>query len=220
VRAWREVEAALAADDEARVRAAGKEAGRWYSRTLRARPRVQVHATGRRWPFVHVHRLPPSPILYANAHDGHRQAGHRIRAWWFERRFQRIRGKLMKCAAERLEEQQWAFAYANYDWCAIVGRYDTLEDIAHAHVAVCLWKMGDDGHAEAEWSRARERGCWALMARAELAAWFEEIGIDPSVPGDETTDIDEILEQCEGQWPGGLTLVRMPPGAGGRGDEE
>lgn len=197
VRAWRELERAWTKGDPEKVKAAGKEAGKWYSRAIRARPRVQLDYVGFAPPFLKWHLIPRSPILYANAHDGHRYAGHRLRAWWLEWRFLRLRKTFQKRGWKRIETRQWRAAHAFFEWIYIVGRNDELEAWAHTYAAICLWKDGRTDEAEHAWKRARTRGPVTLLARANLAWFLEQWGLDSSVPGDEPTDEEGVTDLVE-----------------------
>ncbi len=193
VRAWRALEHAHAAGDEAAAKREGAEAGRWYSRAIRARPRIQVDALGFHWPPLRFHRVPPSPILYANAYDGHHWGGHRLRARWCEWRFQLIRKSFMKRGWKLMEAQEWNRAYPYYDWVAIVGRTDLTEAWAETYAAICLWKQGFREQAELVWAQAMNRpGPFSLLARANAVFFFERWGFDSSVPGPEPTAQDEV----------------------------
>jgi hypothetical protein len=204
VRAWHGVMTAWAAGDRVSEKEAGKEAGRWYSRAIRARPLLQYAFVGLSRRPLRFHRIPPSPILYANARDGHELAGHRIRTWWLERRFTRIRTNFMKRGWNHLKALEWSSAYPYYDWVRIVGRNDDIEGFAHTYAAACLWKQGKTREAEQMWADALSRSPAALLPRANLVFHFELWGIDPSVPGKEPTDqagVEAILRQAFGDNP-------------------
>lgn len=205
LRSWRRVEKAWAEEDKDADKAAGEDAARWYSRTIRARPRLQLRRVGRR-PWRWLHWIPLSPILYANGVDAHRVAGNRIRARWLEWRFQRIRKRFWKRAWKATKAQNWARAMAFYDWVAIVGRRDEREIFATIYAAVCRWRYGQREEAEHDWAVALAHyGPMALLARANLVWFFEQWGIDATVPGDEPTSqeevtamVSEMLEEAPG----------------------
>lgn len=82
--AWSAYTEALENGDERAARHFAKESARWYSRMLRARPRIQFRGVKRQRPFLAIKTYPRSPILYGNTKDGHTAAGHRVRAKYFE----------------------------------------------------------------------------------------------------------------------------------------
>jgi hypothetical protein len=191
--AWLQVEKALSEEDNEMAVQAGKEAGKWYSRAIRARPRIQIRRGFDRRPWRWVRRVPTSPILYANAVDGHRVGGNRLRAWWCERRFQWIRKRFWKKAWAATENEKWAEASAFYDWIAIVGRKDEMEAFATTYAAICRWRHGQRTEGEHDWAQAYERhGPIALLARANLVSFFERWKIDSSVPGEQPTDQESV----------------------------
>lgn len=192
LRSWRRVEKAWAEQDKEAARAAGKDAAKWYSRTIRARPRLQLKRVGRP-PWRWLHWIPLSPILYANAVDAHRVAGNRLRARSLEWRFQRIRKRFWKRAWKATRAENWARAMAFYDWVAIVGRRDEREMFATTYAAVCRWKYGQRDEAEHDWAVAlAQYGPMALLARANLVWFLEKWGIDSSVPGSEPTSQEDV----------------------------
>lgn len=197
LRAWRSVGQAFNEGDEEGERTAGRAAAKWYSRTIRARPRIQLRRAGRPvWAWLHF--IPRSPILYANTYDAHKVARHRLRARWFEWRFQRIRKRFWKKAWRATKKQNWARAMAFYDWIAIVGRRDEREMFAATYAAITRWRYGQRQEAEHDWAMALAQfGPIALLARANLVSFFEDWEIDPAVPGDEPTDEDEVTAIVE-----------------------
>ena len=106
---------------------------------------------------MRFHRIPSSPILYANAYDGHHWGGHRLRARWCEWRFRRIRKSFMKRGWKLMEAQEWNRAYPYFDWVAIVGRSDLTEAWPETYAAICLWKQGLRKQAELIWAQAKNR---------------------------------------------------------------
>jgi tetratricopeptide (TPR) repeat protein len=107
---------------ETEARQEYKAAARWYSRAIRSRPRVRFGywtGAGR----VLLQRFPPSPLLHANAHDAHREAGHRYRTTWHGRRAGRRRSYHFRWGFKRAEKGEWERAYANFDF-ARVGSVD------------------------------------------------------------------------------------------------
>lgn len=192
LRSWRRVEKAWGEENRDAEQAAGKDAAKWYSRTIRARPRLQLRRVGRR-PWQWLHWIPLSPILYANAVDAHRVAGNQIRARFLEWRFQRIRKRYWRRAWKATEASNWARAMAFYDWIAIVGRRDERGMFATTYAAICRWKYGQRDEAEHDWAVAlAQYGPLALLARANLVWFFERWGVDATVPGDEPTRQEEV----------------------------
>lgn len=209
LRSWRRVEKAWAAEDQEAAQAAGKDAAKWYSRTIRARPRLQLKRVGRP-PWRWLHWIPLSPILYANGVDAHRVAGNRIRARWLEWRFQRIRKRFWKRAWKATKAQNWARAMAFYDWVAIVGRRDEREMLATTYAAICRWKYEQRDEAEHDWAVAlAQYGPIALLARANLIWFFKRWGIDATVPGDEPTSLEEVTALVN-------AMLEEAPGTEGR----
>lgn len=189
--AWRRAVAAWQANDADTTQREASDAAKWYGRALRARPRLQVLYVGLRRPFFAYTRFPPAPILHANLKDAHALAGHRLLAWWTERRFMRTRNKLLKRGYRRFENAQYPDAYANFDW-RVVGRQDLGESVAQVNAAVSLWLDGRPEEAEAAWGTALQSAPGALYIRAGLAQMLTDQGFDGKpVPGDEPTDLAE-----------------------------
>lgn len=197
LRAWRRVERAWSEENKEAERAAGKEAAKWYSRAIRARPRLQLRRFGRK-PWRWLHWVPLSPILYANAVDAHRVAGNRMRTRWLEWRFQRLRKRYWKRAWDATQAQNWARAMAFYDWIAIVGRRDEREMFATIYASICRWRYGQREEGEHDWAVAlAQYGPMALLARANLVWFFGQWGIDEAVPGDEPTSQEEVVAMID-----------------------
>jgi tetratricopeptide (TPR) repeat protein len=201
-RAWTRVDQALADTDEAALRHWGAIAAKWYGRTLRARPKIQILAFFWRPPFIAYKRFQRSAILYANAVDANRYARNRWRLYWYERRFQRIRLRRLNQGKEWMLKGDWQAAHAYFDW-AVVGRRDPREAYALTYSACMWWKSGENDKGMVEWARAKERGPDALYARRQLVGQLEEAGLDPDVPGDEPLDergIEELVERDYPDW--------------------
>jgi tetratricopeptide (TPR) repeat protein len=186
MRHWLAVEKAWERDEPYQAQAA--EAGRCYSRAIRARPRFQLLWRGRLWA-----RFDPSPILHANAYDAHHLAGHLLRAAWHRRRHRRTRGKFLRIAHKAMKRGNWERAYAYADW-SVVGQ----NDVEHEELTALVWRAvarqqrGELAEAEADWDDVRDRGGpFALWLRAEIAH-HEEIALPRGVPGSDTTDFAEI----------------------------
>ena len=211
LRSWHRVEEAWAEQDDETAKAAGKDAAQWYSRTIWARPRLQLKRVGQP-PWRWLHWIPPSPILYANAVDAHRVAGNQLRARSLEWRFQRIRKKFWKRAWKATRAENWARAMAFYDWIAIIGRKDEREMFATTYAAVCRWKYGQQDEAEHDWAAAlAQYGPMALLARANLVWFFERWGIDAAVPGDEPTSQEEVTAMVDTMLENGSGIERRRP---------
>jgi tetratricopeptide (TPR) repeat protein len=162
------------------------EAGMWYSRTLRARPKFKLFyktEVGRR-PFT---RFPVPPILFANARDGHQHAGHMLRARWYESRFHWKRRRMMKRGLKWLGKSEWRRAEANFDWCRTVGRGDPTEIKAEVLHGIAVLQYGDEEGAEEGWARAFALNPGeALISRAQA---FENFDLPQGIPGDGPSDL-------------------------------
>lgn len=79
--AWHRFQRLSAQGDHEGAKAAASEAAKWYSRAIRARPKLKLFTFERgRWIFFRTY--PSSAILHANAYDAHAHAGNRLRAWF------------------------------------------------------------------------------------------------------------------------------------------
>jgi tetratricopeptide (TPR) repeat protein len=188
--------------DEETAQHFARESAKWYSRMLRARPRIHFRGVRKRWPFLAVKTYPRSPILYANTKDGHAAAGHRVRARYFEWRFQRIRNRMLKLGDRHLRNAEWNLAYAHFDWASCVGRRDGTEYRAAAFAACCCWKGGRKEDGLAKWEKLAHDHPNCLVGRALMVRQLEELGLDTSVPGDEPSDIEETVDLIEARFPG------------------
>jgi tetratricopeptide (TPR) repeat protein len=84
-----------AAGDIPAARREWAAAAKLYSPAIRARPRFRFfYQDGPRIHFLKRWRMPP--VMYAHANDAHAGAGHRLRAWWYERRFRRARARMIR----------------------------------------------------------------------------------------------------------------------------
>ena len=202
IRLWIRVEAARKAEDRDGVRRNGKDAARWYGRTLRARPRLQFIGTLLRPPFVVFKTFERSPILYANTKDAHAAADHGWRARYFEWRFQRIRARHLRLGDKHLRNSAWSRAYAHFDWASIVGRHDEIEHRAQAFAACCCWKARRTKDGLAKWEKAATHHPDCLLGRALMVRQLEGLGLDTSVPGDEPTEIDDTVAYITEKFPG------------------
>jgi tetratricopeptide (TPR) repeat protein len=167
------------------------EAARWYTRTLRARPKIKflyMTPVGRR-PYT---RFTVPPILFANARDAHQRAGHRFRAGWYESRFYWKRRRLMKRGLRQLGQGKWRRAEANFDWSGSVGREDPTEVKARVFAAVAMLQYGDEEGAEAAWTDAFQLDpTAALVSRMQAAHQYD---LPQGVPGEGPTDPVEVVE--------------------------
>lgn len=141
VRAWRRFEA-ISAQHRAHSPegiSAARDAGKWYARAIRARPKVVVVSLVG-LPLWRRYRLRSrrSPILDANAFDAHSYAGHRVRARYYEIRFQHRRRRLLRGAYRDLRRGYLELGLAQLDWLEVgrhrpeVDRYDAVEAVAVA----------------------------------------------------------------------------------------
>lgn len=141
LRAWltfQRISEERGAHSEVGIKAA-REAAKWYSAAIRARPRVRVvrYADEPLWRRYRL-RSARSPILDANALDAHFFAEHSIRARYHHLRFQLRRRSLVRGAYRDLMWGYVDLAYGQLDW-AIVGRhrpelhrYDAVETVVAA----------------------------------------------------------------------------------------
>jgi tetratricopeptide (TPR) repeat protein len=173
-------------------------AAKLYSAAIRARPRFRFfYQDG---PRIHVlKRWTIPPIMYANAKDAHAGAAHRARAWWYERRFNRARSRMIKVGEKYYERGEWEPAYAYFDW-ALVGRWDETEIIARTIKNVVTLQLGKADQAEREWAETVNRAPSALVARA--AIWERDRQRLPAgLPGDQPTDppaVAELVRRLQG----------------------
>jgi hypothetical protein len=133
--------------------------------------------------------------MHANTKDAHAGAGHRLRARWYEWRFQRLRRKMLKTARKHFDARDWDGAYAYFDWC-IVGRWDDTEVMARTVRAVVTRQRGLDELAETYWAETVERAPEALLLRAAVANETDP-PLDRDVPGPEPTDYPTVIAQLK-----------------------
>ncbi|HEX5375273.1 MAG TPA: hypothetical protein VFW48_03865 [Solirubrobacterales bacterium] len=193
LRAWTASEEARAEGDFEAMKRHSRDSAKWYRRSIKARPRLQLLRVRKKSPFLVVKRFPPSPILYANAFDAYRNGGQRLRARWHEHRFQRTRVKLMNKGMAFAEEGNWVDAFANFDW-TIVGRHDQREQFMETYAACCRWKMGEQADGLARWTEIHKKTPNGVFARSIFVQQLEVAGQDSSVPGSEPTDPDSVAE--------------------------
>lgn len=157
LRAWLKFEA-IAAQHRAHSSEgieAAKEASKWYSRAIRARPRLGVvRFVG--FPIWRRYRIRSrrSLILDGNARDAHFFAGQRLRTIHHELRFVRRRRALLRGAYRDLRRGYLDLAYGQLDWIEVgrhrpeLERHDAVEATAlAARDRVCELMMAES-HAE------------------------------------------------------------------------
>jgi hypothetical protein len=141
VRAWMNVEKfpKESREDSAEAIEAAREAARWYSAAIRARPRVRLMRYGDDPPWRRYRlRSARSPILDANAFDAHALAKHRWRARYHHLRFQLRRRALVRGAYRDLMRGYLDLALGQLDWSVVgrhrpeLNRYDAVEAVARA----------------------------------------------------------------------------------------
>lgn len=170
--AWTEFERLRAAGDNNGAKAAVKEAAKWYSRAIRARPKLKVVSIeGPR--VILFRRYPRSVILHANAHDAHAHAGNRLRAWLHQTLAVKLRWRRFITGLKAFHAADWDAAYANLDW-AVVGWGDDTELVARLYRCIALRQRGQEDRADAEWAD--------LRSDARLRAFAEEIGRRHNLP--------------------------------------
>jgi tetratricopeptide (TPR) repeat protein len=199
--AWLAYTKALEAGDEETAKEHGRLAAQWYSRMLRARPRLQFAGLRRHWRFLVVKTFPRSPILYANTRDGHAAAGHRVRTRYFEWRFQRIRNGMLKRGNGYIEDGDWERAYWHFDWASCVGRRDNIEYRAATFAACLCWKAGHEKDGLAKWEELVIENPNALIARALLVMQLRDLGLDASVPGDGPLELERVVPEVLERFP-------------------
>jgi tetratricopeptide (TPR) repeat protein len=125
-------------------KARAAEAARWYGRAIRARPKIRFFFRNpQRGQIELVTRFETPPIMFANARDGHREAGHAIRWRWYEWRFRLRRRRFMKKGEKAMRKGRYRSAIAYFDWVASVGRHDAFEGDAAIELKVAL-EMRDE----------------------------------------------------------------------------
>ncbi len=151
-------------------------AATWYSRAIRARPKLRLRRVGRHF---HVQRYPRSAMLHANAWDAHHLAGHRLRSRYHRWRFHRRRTSLWGDAIRAMRDDDWPKAYANFDW-QIVGYKDLPEIAARVGRAIALKQLGRE---EAASTAYREAVAIDEQAAADIrATMLSEFALTRGVP--------------------------------------
>lgn len=161
---WNKGEALLASGEADAARREFKQAARWDTRALWARPRLRV---GRRpfpirvrgrvicaplIPRLKRYRIPP--IMFGAATEAHEAAGNRLRAGYYGLRHRRRVNRLMKLAETGLAHQDWDAAYANFDWVSR-GKATVHSCLALVGRAVALQQLGQPGLASESLARAQ-----------------------------------------------------------------
>ncbi len=147
------------------------DAARWYTRAIRARPKVRFMYRRPGRPKEIVTRFVIPPVMFANAKDAHKAAGHRVRAAWYERRFQRKRSKLVKKGERCLRKAQWRKAIAWLDWASSTGRRDLIDAETLTMLAIALKEAGrPDSRVEAVLKHALEIDSEMVEMTLEIAA--------------------------------------------------
>jgi hypothetical protein len=192
--AWWRGQAARRAGDEATALEVFRDAARFYSAALRARPKFRFFAMVRiddQPVWQAFLRYPPNPLLRGNALDAHRESGHRWRATWHGRRLARQRKRMLRAGLKFFARALWHRAYARFDW-VVIGVNDLMDTYARVYRAVALRQMGKEEQAEAEWQSIRDADPFALLTRALMLRDTEAHPLDRGLPGTETTDLDVI----------------------------
>lgn len=134
-RAYHAYSEELHAGHKNKARAA--EAARWYTRAIRARPKIRFfYRNPQRGQIELVTRFETPPIMFANARDGHKEAGHAIRWRWYEWRFCLRRRGFLRKGEKAMRKGRYQSAIAYFDWVASVGRHDALEGDAAIELKV------------------------------------------------------------------------------------
>jgi tetratricopeptide (TPR) repeat protein len=200
--AWMEAQAAEEDGDVDRAREHYAEAGRRYAKAIRLRPRIRLFA------WYGSQRLlwavyPPAAILRANLADVHDALERRLRSKWQWWRCERKRDKLIRRGLRRFAHAEWRFAYANFDW-AFTGRGDFRDTVALVYRSVAAYQYGDDDEAERLWEQAVARQPFALITRAAMLRDPAAHPLECGLPGQESTDLEEVMQQ--------LGMPIPPPG--------
>jgi tetratricopeptide (TPR) repeat protein len=188
--AWSKAEAAAAAGDTHDAAQYYRDAGRRYGKAIRLRPRVSffVWVGPRRILWT---RHTPAAILRANLADVHDALRRVLRSRWQWWRCERTRNTLMRRGFKRFAEGQWERAYANFDW-AYVGREDFKDMVAQVYSAVAAWQLGDDDEALPTWHAVVSKHRFALFTRAAMLRDPANHPLERGLPGDDSTDLNEI----------------------------
>ena len=150
---WYESERLVGEGREVEARAAAREAAKWYSRAIRARPKLKlISLEGPR--LILFRRFQRSAVLHANAFDAHRRAGNRARAWLHLKIAAKVRWRRFTTGMEAFVSGQWDRAYAYLDW-SVVGWNDDTEKVASLYRCIALRQRGFAEAADQEWQHIR-----------------------------------------------------------------
>lgn len=161
-------------DSDERTVEWAKAAAAYYARAIRKRPRARWFHLDHNG-FYSIRRgFERFPIMYANAADAHRAAGHSWRGSIKGIQAARERRRMLRIATEAAARGEWARAYAYFDWSRI--GWGDAEDVL-AHVATPL---------------SGER--MNLQPRLVQDAWDRAYSRFPDV-------VDDLRSDLEERWP-------------------
>jgi tetratricopeptide (TPR) repeat protein len=175
-----QADAAREAGDGDRARKLDAQAARWWSRAIRARPRLQIAWVGVRRRFARLVVFPPSAILHSLALEAHKNAGHRVRA--FSHRFLAglLRWLFMRMGRHRFDKGDFGAAATWFGW-AYLGRTEPADQLAVVYLAVASRQIDNDEMAEGFWADAVGIGARAVAIRDALQRASQD-GSGPHLP--------------------------------------
>lgn len=164
------------------------KAASMYSSAIRRRPKFKLVVT-RTTRRLYWYRTPP--LLYANAADAHRWAGHRARAWWYSRKAERRRAKWLARGHRALKRQRWSKAVYYLDHVAMV-RGDSETVLALTWQAIAVRQLGEAALAEELWQKALSMDAVALSWRALVVLDHSYGLMEQDLPGIEPTSVEQV----------------------------
>jgi tetratricopeptide (TPR) repeat protein len=162
-----QADAARQAGNAGRARELYAHSARWWSRAIRARPRLRVEWFGVHLRFARLVVFPPSALLHSFALETHINAGHRVRA--FSHRFLAglLRWFFMRAGRRQFDKGGFDAAAMWFGW-AFLGRVEPVDQLAAVYLAVALRQIGSDEMAEGFWADAARMGPQAVAIRDAL----------------------------------------------------
>lgn len=185
---WQQAQEAEQTQSASAARPLYVEAASFYTRAIRRRPHFKVIV--RRW-SLDIYSYSTPPMLYANAADGHRHAGHAVRSNWYSWRAERRRSRLLDAAHRAMKRGDWSRAILPLELVAIV-RQDMTRTVARTWRAVALHQVGEVEAAERLWQEAFSEDPGALTWRAVFVLDAAYGLSEDDLPGDEPTSVEEV----------------------------
>jgi tetratricopeptide (TPR) repeat protein len=158
-----QADATLQSGDERRARELSRQSARWWDRSIRARPRLQLRWVGVRRGFARVVVFPPSVILHSHAWDAHTRAGHHVRSFWHRWLAGLLRSVFMRAGRRRFSQGDFAAATAWFGW-AYLGRVEPRDQVAAIYLATAALQAGADAMADGFWTDANTMDREAALA--------------------------------------------------------